>query len=89
MNETCPECGHLFEEEPGYFLGAMYVSYPIAAALMCGFWGLLVLIFPNVKSHVAVPISAVLFLPFVPMTFRYSRILWLHFATTSPVRPEK
>jgi uncharacterized protein (DUF983 family) len=27
MNESCPVCGYKFEKEPGYFLGAMYVSY--------------------------------------------------------------
>lgn len=27
MNATCPVCGHRFEREPGFFQGAMYVSY--------------------------------------------------------------
>ena len=27
MHETCPVCDHRFEREPGYFVGAMYVSY--------------------------------------------------------------
>src|SRR5436190_12582264 len=29
MNTTCPVCGHRFEREPGFFQGAMYVSYGI------------------------------------------------------------
>src|SRR6058998_576038 len=29
MNATCPVCGHRFEREPGFFQGAMYVSYGI------------------------------------------------------------
>ena len=30
MHERCPTCGLKFEREPGYFLGAMYVSYGLA-----------------------------------------------------------
>ena len=37
MNDRCPVCGLLFMREPGYFTGAMYVSYalgiPIVALL--------------------------------------------------------
>src|SRR2546427_2942302 len=29
MSATCPVCGHRFEREPGFFQGAMYVSYGI------------------------------------------------------------
>src|ERR1700758_311318 len=29
MNTTCPVCGHRFEREPGFFQGAMYVSYTL------------------------------------------------------------
>src|ERR1700686_190132 len=48
MQERCPVCDLKFEREPGYFLGAMYVSYGlgivivtiIAAALwsITGWW---------------------------------------------------
>ena len=27
IHERCPVCGHKYEREPGYFLGAMYFSY--------------------------------------------------------------
>ncbi len=30
MKDKCEECGYYFEREPGYFLGAMYVSYGLA-----------------------------------------------------------
>jgi len=29
MNDCCPACGLLFNREPGYFLGAMYISYTL------------------------------------------------------------
>lgn len=79
MNEQCPHCNHTFEQEPGYFLGAMYISYPISVAVMGLFWWLLILLFPRLPLTPGVFISAALFLPLVPLTFRYSRVLWLHF----------
>ena len=27
MNDTCDVCNYSFEKEPGFFYGAMYVSY--------------------------------------------------------------
>src|SRR4051812_23871637 len=30
MNECCPLCGHKFEREPGYFMGAMFGNYFLA-----------------------------------------------------------
>ncbi len=32
MHHTCPHCQHKFEKEPGYFFGAMYVSYALVVA---------------------------------------------------------
>ena len=34
MHQRCPACGLRFEREQGYFLGAMYFSYGIAAILI-------------------------------------------------------
>ena len=30
MNEDCENCNYHFDREPGYFLGAMYISYGLA-----------------------------------------------------------
>ncbi|MEO1033304.1 hypothetical protein [Winogradskyella sp.] len=32
MNKTCDKCGYKFEKEPGFFFGAMYVSYALGVA---------------------------------------------------------
>ena len=79
MNERCPVCGLLLEREEGYFLGAMYISYPLSGILLGAGLALGTWIFPNwdltwVLFVVAVP----LFLPMVPAVFRYSRILWIY-----------
>lgn len=79
MNETCPACGVKFEREPGYFVGAMYVSYaiavPIIAALTAALWYGVV---PSWPLQGVVLLAAVFFLPLVPLVFRYSRLIWMH-----------
>lgn len=79
MNENCPNCGFKFERETGYFLGAMHLSYVWAGAILVLFIYLLTVFFPDVKEYKLVPIATVLLLPFVPISFRYSRIVWLYF----------
>ena len=31
MNDVCEKCSYHYDREPGYFLGAMYISYGLAA----------------------------------------------------------
>lgn len=80
MNERCPHCGHVFGRgEPGYFLGAMYFSYGIGVVLIGAFAGILYLVFRSSKLWQLVLAAWVIFLPLVPIVYRYSRVLWLHF----------
>ena len=41
MNERCSVCDLKFEREPGYFLGAMYVSYGLGLVIVMVFAALL------------------------------------------------
>ncbi len=80
MNERCPECGLVFEREPGYFTGAMVVSYAISVALYLA----LVLVLWWATGHVeaGLALAVVPFLAAVPTVFRYSRVIWMHFDHT-------
>jgi len=81
MNARCPQCGYEFEREPGYFTGAMYASYLLALPLVFGIF--LILWAFSTKTLFAVEImvliTALLYLPLVPLVFRYSRVLWMFF----------
>ena len=79
MNERCPSCDTPFSREEGYFSGAMYFSYVLAVGVMLAFFLILFVVtrgWPLMRLVIA---SALLFVPFVPAVFRYSRILWIHF----------
>jgi hypothetical protein len=77
MNAACDVCGLRFEREPGYFLGAMYVSYGMGVFTILPISMLLIL----VAGWSLVPVLALLFVQtFVsmPLFYRYSRIIWIH-----------
>ena len=81
MNERCPSCGLVFEREPGYFTGAMVLAYalgvPLLGALTLGAWlGL------GLPLLAAVILADLVFVAFVPMIFRWSRVLWIHLDRT-------
>ena len=38
MNEKCSCCGQFFEPEPGYYYGAMFVSYAFSTAIFIAVW---------------------------------------------------
>jgi hypothetical protein len=79
MNRQCPVCGLVFEREPGYFLGAMYVSYAFATIIIGVSLLVLFQVFPAWPDLVTYGASLVILLPFVPFIFRYSRVIWMTF----------
>ena len=76
MNKKCPNCSIRFEKEPGFFVGAMYVSYGLVVlegiiAYLIGSF------FSNNPIVLLISILAAIFLLSVP-NYRYSRIIWIH-----------
>jgi uncharacterized protein (DUF983 family) len=77
MNPTCEVCGLRFEREPGYFLGAMYVSYGLGVFTILPVSMLLILVAD--WSLVAVmTVMVVQTLISMPLFFRLSRVIWIH-----------
>ena len=81
MRESCPNCGLRFGREEGYFTGAMYVSYLIGLVLLFGIF-LLLWTFSSrtlMATYVLLGVTAAVYLLLVPVVFRYSRVVWMHF----------
>jgi hypothetical protein len=77
MHDRCPVCDLKFDREPGYFLGAMYVSYGLGlvfvaliAALLWSFTGWWI-----TKDTIW---AIVLFLPLAPTITLLARVLWIY-----------
>ncbi|RSK46886.1 DUF983 domain-containing protein [Hymenobacter rigui] len=88
MPEDCPVCGQHYEPEPGFFWGAMYISYAFSTGIML-ITGLLVyhlLHDPAVWVYVtSVAVAAVLL---TPLSLRYSRTVLLYLFSGIDYKPQ-
>lgn len=77
MNTTCPHCNVRLEPEPGFYQGAMYVGYGFT--MICIILVSIVLYSIGYFSEwVYIGIIVSLLVLFVPLNYRYSRILYLY-----------
>jgi uncharacterized protein (DUF983 family) len=80
MNEDCPTCGLDFDRgEPGYFTGAMYVSYALAIPLLALLTLIEYLVVPSWSLFRLVLLASIICLPLVPWIWQYSRVIWIYF----------
>lgn len=87
MNDACPSCGLVFEREPGYFVGAMYVSYAMAIPAYLLAVLLLRVAFRRLSDLTVLAAGVPIICFGSPYLFRYSRVIWMHFDRTFD--PEK
>jgi len=77
INDRCPDCSYKFERETGFFFGAMYVSYGLAAAQMISslvvFW-----YFIDLSPLRVLVIIAVIALLLSTINFKLSRSIWIY-----------
>ena len=78
MHKSCSNCNYVYEREPGYFVGALYVGYAFGVAILGSLTLIGSFIFPNLDLGWIVLMAIVIFLPFVPATTRYARVLWMY-----------
>jgi hypothetical protein len=85
LRRRCSECDYDFFPEPGFYLGAMMVSYLVTAIL-------------TIPTIIGLKLSGasmgtLLFVPFAqylvigPILLYYSRIIWLHLEAVTTGRP--
>jgi uncharacterized protein (DUF983 family) len=80
MYEDCPGCGLDFDRgEPGYFTGAMYVSYALAVPLIAILTLIEHILLPGWSLPSLVLLAWAICLPLVPWIWQYSRVIWIYF----------
>lgn len=78
MKKNCDVCGYRFDREPGYFLGAMYLSYALAVFQAIVTFLIFYFLFPEVPVlYVAFAIVGVIFL-FSMKNYKLSRVMYIH-----------
>jgi uncharacterized protein (DUF983 family) len=79
MHASCASCGLVYEREIGYFTGAMVISYGLSIVFYLGIYLFLTQAAGQSIGPLLLLEMLVLYLPLVPLVFRYSRILWIYF----------
>jgi uncharacterized protein (DUF983 family) len=77
MHDRCPVCDLRFDREPGYFLGAMYVSYGLGLGIVAIFAAVLWSVTGGWITKDTIW-AVVLFLPLAPTITLLARVLWIY-----------
>ena len=77
MNKRCSNCGLKFEPEPGFYYGAMFISY-----IFIGFFSLAIVGLCVFYFKLSVELAILILLSFLALMFlwnlRFSRSVWIH-----------
>lgn len=89
MNENCAHCGQSFDPEPGFYFGAMFVSYGVNTALFIGVWVFLAFLVEDYSLTTLLTLLTLTVVVFLPWTFRLSRSIWISiFVPFQKVQPK-
>ena len=77
MPNNCNVCNQKFEIEPGFWIGALWTSYPIVIAIEIPFL-LMALLSKTISPWVSFGFMLLAFLIFYPLMLRLGRSIWIH-----------
>ena len=78
MKDDCDVCHYHFDREPGYFLGAMYISYGLAVLQGISTFLLLYTFLPNIPTIWVVVMILLVISLFSMKNYKLSRIIYIH-----------
>lgn len=78
MNASCSSCNYRFEREPGYFIGAMYLSYGLALVQGAITYILIYLFLPPLYVGWTLFFVILTFFLFAKKNYKWSRILYIY-----------
>ena len=78
MEKKCQVCGLVYEREPGFFLGSIYINYGLTALITAIAYPLLRFGYGLERWPVMLGMIALVVI-FPVWFFRYARALWLGF----------
>ena len=77
MPNQCSNCGQVYEIEPGFWLGALWTSYPIVVAIEIPFL-FMALFSRTISPWVSFGFMLLAFFAFYPLMLRLGRSIWIH-----------
>ena len=79
VRHECDVCHLKYEREPGFFYGAMYVSYALGVALFVTIWASCNLWFPSFGAWTQIGLVTFFTVVLSPYLFALSKIIWANF----------
>lgn len=77
MHDNCPSCQQKYMLEPGFYWGAMYVSYMLSGGFALVLAGILFL-GTDWSKNTNLTIMTIATLLIMPIVYRISRSIWIH-----------
>lgn len=77
MPDRCPACGQDFQIEPGFYIGALWTSFPIVIFIMALLSILLLVIIRMDLNWFFVVLTLILFM-LQPLIIRLGRAIWIN-----------
>jgi len=78
MHPNCPCCGQTFEPEPGFYYGAMYVSFGLSTGIFLGVILVLNFLVAEITMAMVLITVMVIVVGLLPVMFRLSRAIWIN-----------
>ncbi len=77
MNENCGHCGQKYEIEPGFWLGALWTSYPMVVLIEIPFI-FYAISTPEISLFAMFTCMIAIFIMLFPVVTRLGRSIWAH-----------
>jgi uncharacterized protein (DUF983 family) len=74
--ETCDKCGNNNMLEPGFYQGALYVSYGLGVALFVSIWAGTSFFIPSIQPWIQISLVAISAIGLSPLLYSLSKILY-------------
>ncbi len=75
---NCPKCGLDFRREPGFYFGALYVSYGLGVAMFVTIYLSFILFLPSLSVWWPIVFIAIASMILGPYLFALSKVIWIH-----------
>jgi len=79
VKDKCEVCGLDLKPEPGFYYGAMYVSYALGVAVFVTIWASCNWFFENVGVWTQISLVLIALIGLGPYLYALSKVIWANF----------
>jgi len=76
---SCKNCNLKYEIEPGFWYGAMYVSYGLTVFIAITLWLIMYVVKSDLDVFIQISIISFAIISLFPVVYFLSRLIWINF----------